>query len=89
MRVLNANHREQKLMKRFPQTLCEPVTLVTPLGVGEPRVRDTSPKLQDMIPPARQNLSDAESQELDELLTEYGVSFAMKSDKVYRHRDTG
>jgi hypothetical protein len=89
VRVLNTTRREQKLMKGFSQTFYEPVTLVTPLGVEEPRVRDTSPKLQDMIPPARQNLSDAESQELNELLIEYGVSFATKSDKVYHRRDTG
>jgi hypothetical protein len=46
MRVLNANHREQKLMKGFPQTRCEPVTLVTAPGVEEPQVRDTSPIIQ-------------------------------------------
>jgi hypothetical protein len=48
-----------------------------------------------MIVAARPNLSDAEVRELEELLTEYGDIFAMKSDdygwidRVYRRIDTG
>jgi hypothetical protein len=44
---------------------------------------------------ARPNLSDAESREMEELLTEYGDSFALKSfdygrtDRVYHRKDTG
>jgi hypothetical protein len=33
-----------------------------------------------MIPAFRLNLSDTESQELEELLTEYGDTFGMKGD---------
>jgi hypothetical protein len=48
-----------------------------------------------VIAAARPTLSDAESQELEELLTEYGDIFAMKSDdyertkRVYHHINTG
>jgi hypothetical protein len=51
--------------------------------------------LQDMITAARPNLGNAESQELEELLTEYGDIFAMKGDdyrwtnRVYHHIDKG
>jgi hypothetical protein len=52
-------------------------------------------KLQDVITDIKPNLSDAESQELDEHLTEYGDIFALDSndyrqtDKVYHHIDMG
>jgi hypothetical protein len=38
------------------------------------------PKVTYVIPAARLNLSDAESQELEELLTVYGGIFGMKND---------
>jgi hypothetical protein len=51
--------------------------------------------LQNVITPARPNLSDTESRELKELLTENGVIFDMKSDdlgrtdRLYHCIDTG
>jgi hypothetical protein len=58
---------------------CEPVMLVTAPNVEQPQVQDTAPKLQDVVAASRQNLSDAESWELEELLSTE-TSFAMKSD---------
>jgi hypothetical protein len=63
--------------------------------VEQPEVRDSTPKLLDVIAAARPNLSDAESRELEEHLTEYGDIFAMKSDdygqkdRVNHRVDTG
>jgi hypothetical protein len=63
--------------------------------VEEPQVQETTPKFQDVIAAARPNLSNAESQELEELVTEYRDIFVMKSDdyrrtdKVYHCIDTG
>jgi hypothetical protein len=63
--------------------------------VEQPQVRNTIPKLHDVIAAARQNLCDAESQELEELLTEYRDTLAIKSDdyqeadRVYRRINTG
>jgi hypothetical protein len=54
--------------------------LVNPPNVEQPQVQDTTPKLKDMIAVAKSKLSDAESRDLEELLTEYGDIFAMKSD---------
>jgi hypothetical protein len=81
-------------MKRSPLAHCEPVTLVTPPDVEQSQVRDTAPKLQNVIAAARPYLSDAESRDLEEL-TEYGDIFAMKSDdcgrtdRVYQRIGTG
>jgi hypothetical protein len=89
VRVLNATRRGQKLAH------CQPVTLVAPADAEHPKVPDPTPKLQDVIAAARRNLSDAESRKLEELLTEYGDIFAMKSDyygradQVYHRIDTG
>jgi hypothetical protein len=47
---------------------------------------DTSPKLQDVIAEARQNLNDAKSRELEDLFTKYGDIFVMNSDD-YRQTD--
>jgi hypothetical protein len=45
--------------------------LVTPVNAPDvEQVRDTTPKLQDVVAAARPNLSDTESRELDELLNE-------------------
>jgi hypothetical protein len=80
MRVPNATRHDQKLTKGSPLAHCEPVTLVAPPDIEQPHVQDTTPKLQDVITAARPNLNDTEPQELEELLTEYGDIFAMKSD---------
>jgi hypothetical protein len=80
VRVLNANRHDLMLMKGFPLAHCEPVMLVTPPNVEQPQVQNIALKLQDVMAPARQNVSDAESQELELLLTEYGDIFDMKSD---------
>jgi hypothetical protein len=60
VRVLNATRSDQ-LKKGSPLPQCKSVTLVTPPNVEQPYVRDTSPKLQNMIAAARPKLSDAES----------------------------
>jgi hypothetical protein len=78
----------------FPLAQFEPVTLLTTLNVEQPKVRDSTPKLQDVITAAKQNLCDTESRELGELLTEYGDVFTMDSDdygrtdRVYHSIDT-
>jgi hypothetical protein len=56
---------------------------------------EADPKFQDVIAAARPHLSDAESLELAELLTDYGDIFTMQSDdygrtdRVYHRMDTG
>jgi hypothetical protein len=72
---------------------CEPVTLVTPSNVEKKGVQDTTPKLQDVMAVARTNLSNAESREMEELLTHNRDIFATKGDdcgrtnRVYHHMD--
>jgi hypothetical protein len=51
-----------------------------PPNVEQPQVRECTPKLQDMIAVAKPTLSDAESGEFEELLTEYWDIFAMDND---------
>jgi hypothetical protein len=69
--------------------------LVIPPHVEQPQVWDTALKWQDLIAVARPNLCDAESRELEELLTEYGDIFVMDSgehgraDSVQHRIDTG
>jgi hypothetical protein len=53
--------------------------LVTSPDEEQPQVQDTTLKLQDVIAAARPNLSDAEYQKLEQLLTEYGDIFAKKT----------
>jgi hypothetical protein len=95
MRALNATCSEQKLMKGPPVAHCEPVTLATLCDVKQPQVQDITLKLQNVIAGIKPNLSDAESRELEELLTEYGVIFVMKSadydrtKRVYHCIDMG
>jgi hypothetical protein len=54
--------------------------LVATPNVEQPQIQDTTLKLKNVIATATTNLSDAESQELEELLTKYGDIFGMKSD---------
>jgi hypothetical protein len=69
--------------------------LVVPPNVEQPQVQETILKIQGVIAAAGPNLSDAESRELEELLTEYGDISAMKTDDygqtngVYCSIDTG
>jgi hypothetical protein len=53
---------------------------MTPLDVEQPWVKDTTPKWQNVIAATKPNLSDTESRELKEFLTEYGDIFRMMSD---------
>lgn len=68
---------------------------MTPPDVEKLQVKDTTPKFQDAIAAARPDLSDAESKNLEEHLTEYADIFAMKSDnygrtdRMYHSIDTG
>jgi hypothetical protein len=63
--------------------------LMVPPDVEQPQVRDTTSKLQDVIAAAKPNLSNAESQELEQL-TEYRDIFAMDSDDYGRtNRQSG
>jgi hypothetical protein len=57
-----------------------------PPDVEQPHSQDTTPKFQDVTAAVRPNLSDGESRELEEPLTEYGDIFAMNS-KNYRWTD--
>jgi phytoene/squalene synthetase len=79
VRVLNSSHCDQMLMKGSRPAHREPVTLVTSPDVEQHHVQDTTPKLQDVIAAARQNVSDAESRDFEEL-TGYGYIIAMKRD---------
>jgi hypothetical protein len=65
VRVLNATHRDQKLMRGSPLAHCEPVTLVTPSDMGEPHARDPSTKLQDITETLRPHLSKEEFKDLE------------------------
>jgi hypothetical protein len=73
----------------------EPVTLLTSHNVEQPKVPESTPELQNMIAAAKHNLSDSESRELEELLTEYGDVFAMdrddygRTDRVHHSINTG
>jgi hypothetical protein len=53
---------------------------MTPPDTEQPQFRNTTSKLQDVIASAKANVREAESRELEEFLTEYGVIFAMKID---------
>jgi hypothetical protein len=55
----NPTHRDQKLRKGSLLAHCESDMLVTPPSVEQSQVRDTTPKLQDMIAAAKPNLSNA------------------------------
>jgi hypothetical protein len=55
--------------------------LVTPPDVEQPHVRVTTPKLKEVTVAARPNLRDAESRDLDELLTVYGDFVAMNNNE--------
>jgi hypothetical protein len=85
----------QESHESMPLAHCEAVTLVTPPNVEQPQIQRTTPKFQDMIAAAKPDVSDAESRELEELLTEYRYIFAVKSNdygrtnRVYYHIDTG
>jgi hypothetical protein len=68
VRVLSATLHDQKFMKGSPMVHCEPGMLVTPPTVEQSHVRDTTPKLQDVVAAARQNLNDTESQEFEEVV---------------------
>jgi cytochrome c peroxidase len=63
--------------------------------MGQSQVRDITPKLQDVIAVTKPNLSDAESWDLEDILTEYGDIFAVDSDdyrrtnRVYHHVNMG
>jgi prefoldin subunit 5 len=50
-------------------------------------VQDITPKLQDVIATAKPNLGDAQSRESEELLIEYGDSFAVKIDDYGQIRE--
>jgi hypothetical protein len=56
-------------------------------------VKDTTPKLQEVIAAVKPNLSDAESWDLEEFLTEYEDIFVMDSvdygrtDRMYHFMD--
>jgi hypothetical protein len=52
--------------------------------VEKPQVQDTTPRIQDIMTAVGRNLSDAESRELEQLLTKYEDIFAMKSDEYER-----
>jgi hypothetical protein len=54
--------------------------LVNLTDLEQPQVRNTISKLHDVRAAVRQNLSDAESQELKELLNEYRYIFFIKVD---------
>jgi hypothetical protein len=64
----------------IPLAHCKPVTLVAHAMWNNHR----SPKLQDVIAAAKPNLGDAESHELEKVLTEYRDIFAMDTDDYRR-----
>jgi hypothetical protein len=47
VKVLNATHRDQKLIRGSPLAYCEPLTLVTPPDLEQTQARDLSSKLQE------------------------------------------
>jgi hypothetical protein len=95
VRVLNAIHRDQKLTRGSPLAQCEPVTLVTPPHLERQQDQESSSKFQDVAEAARPHLSNGEFRELEELLAEYKVTFAVdnkghgRTNKVYHRIDTG
>jgi hypothetical protein len=58
-----------------PLVNSEPVTLVVPPDVDQPQVQDIDLTFQDVTATTGPYLSDAESQELEELLTSHGDIF--------------
>jgi hypothetical protein len=68
---------------------------VTPPDVEQPQIRDTTPKLQDVIAAISSNLRDHKYQEFEEFLTKYRDISAMKrddygrTDRVYNRIDKG
>jgi hypothetical protein len=50
------------------KSLCEPVTLVTPLDAAEPQTLESAPQLQDIVVTAKPDLSDNRIQEWEELI---------------------
>jgi hypothetical protein len=68
-------------MKGSPLTNIERVTVVAPLDAEASLVHKTALLLQDVIAAARQNLSDEEIRELEELITEYGEMLHNNSEK--------
>jgi hypothetical protein len=78
VRALNYQSRAEA-HERNPLAYCGPVTLVAPPDDEQQQVKDTTPKLQNVIAAARPKLSDAESRELYKL-TEYRDIFAMKRE---------
>jgi hypothetical protein len=71
VRVLNATHRYQKLTRGSPLAHCEPVTLVTPPGMGQCQTQGPGAKVKEVVTAAKSNLTDGEFQELKKLLAEY------------------
>jgi hypothetical protein len=68
-------------MKGSPLTHFERVSVVAPLDAEASLVHKTDPLLQDVIAAARQNLSDEEIRELEELITEYEEMLHNNSEK--------
>jgi hypothetical protein len=77
---------------------CDTVTLVTQLDAAEPQTQETAAlckQLWDVIATFRTNSSNAETQELEELITKDKDGFVMKSidygqtNKVYHLIDAG
>jgi hypothetical protein len=69
--VINATHRDQKLIWRTPQAQSKRVTLVTPPDLEWQQDHESSSKLQDVTEAARQHLSKREFLEFEELLAEW------------------
>jgi hypothetical protein len=59
----------QEAHEKIPLAHGEPVMLVATPNVEQPQIQDTTLKLNNMTATARTNLSDTESWELEELLT--------------------
>jgi hypothetical protein len=53
VRVLNATHQDQKLMRGSPLAHCEPVTLVTDCDMEQPQAQDPNSKLHGVMTMAR------------------------------------
>jgi hypothetical protein len=68
--------------------------LVALPDVEQPKVQDTTHRLQTVIAASRPNLSGAEPLKLEDLITEYGEIFATNSDyygrtyRMYHRIDT-
>jgi hypothetical protein len=63
----------------IPLTYFEQVMVVTPFDDEAPLAHKTATLLQDVIVAARQNLSDEEIREFEELITEYEEMLHNKS----------